>query len=337
MEKTEKPWTELHRHLDISARTSTVLELAKKQGLEPQSSSLESFRKKLILAKPMTDLDSVLAQFKLFQQIFDTVETFERIGFEVVEDCWNEGIHKAELRFSPSFACQYNGLSWTQALEGFKKGLNKALNKYSQMQAGLICIATRDYGPDIVGRTVEFFLDNRDSFIGFDLAGTESRFSMKAFETVFQPLRDSKANITVHAGESTGPETIWQAIENLGAKRIGHGITSVQDSSLLKYLSEKQICLEICPTSNWLTQCVKTLGEHPLPRILRAGVPVSINTDDPGMFAVSLGHEINICRQQMGLSDAEIERCRLAADKASFLMKPDSRTTSSPLKNPKIA
>ena len=149
------------------------------------------------------------------------------------------------------------------------------------MRAGLICIASRDCGAESVDQTMEFFLNHFDHFIGVDLAGEEEAFPCRLFEKSFKKAILRGANITIHAGEAVGPENIWEAIELLGADRIGHGVSCVKDPQLMGHLADQRICLEICPTSNWLTRSVPSLAEHPLPQILRAGIHVSINTDDP--------------------------------------------------------
>jgi adenosine deaminase len=311
--------TELHRHLDVSIRSQTMLALAQARGLETQGTSLEEFRRKLMITEPMTDLASVLSRFSLFPRVLDRPEVLERVAFECVEDCYLEGTRKVELRFSPAFVTEHSRLSWDEALAGFERGIAKALKKYPDMRAGLLCIASRDFGVDEVTRTAEFFLKNQAKFAGFDLAGNEADYPCRMFEGAFKKLRAANANITVHAGEACGPENMWEAIELLGARRIGHGIACMRDPKLMEHLRKEAICLEMCPTSNWLTQCVPTLEEHPLPLVLRAGIPVCINTDDPGIFDVTLPGELAICREQMGMSQAEIAQCMDHASKASFL------------------
>jgi adenosine deaminase len=311
--------TELHRHLDVSVRASTLLELAQERGHEARSTSLESFREKLVLRKPMADLKEVLAQFSLFQAVLDRPEVLERVAYEVIEDCRSEGTRKVELRFAPSFVCEKTGLSWEDALGGFESGVKRALAAFPEMKAGLICIAVRDYGLDEVSRAVEFYLAHRSRFVGVDLAGNEVNFPCRLFESAFKPAIASGSRITIHAGEATGPENIWEAVELLGAQRIGHGIACVKDPELMRYLSERSICLEMCPTSNWLTHAVARLEDHPLPLALRAGIPVSINTDDPAVFGVTLDEEIRNCRERMGLSESELRLCQEHASRASFI------------------
>jgi adenosine deaminase len=311
--------TELHRHMDVSMRISTFLNLAQERGLEPQSTSVESFYQKIVLKQPLKDLSAVLTTFTLCQKILDRPEVLERVAFEVIEDCWNEGTRKAELRYSPSFVSEYNQLNWNDVLDAFEQGAHRALKKYPEMKAGLICIASRDYGSDAVEESIEFYLKNFHRFIGFDLAGNEKEFPCRLYQSSFQKALKKGAKITVHAGEGSGPENIWEAIDLLGAQRIGHGIAAIQDPLLMKTLAEKHICLEVCPTSNWLTSAVPSLKEHPLPKLLRAGVPVSINTDDPAIFGVTLPHEIQVCRQEMGMTEQEIDQCQSFASRASFI------------------
>jgi len=311
--------TELHRHLDVSIRTTTLLELLQENGLEPTSTSLENFKKKLYINKPLSDLNSVLAQFSLFQKVLNKEENLERIAFEVIEDCYNEGTKQVELRFAPSFVCEFNSFSWQQALEAFDRGRKKALAKWPEMKVGFLLIAARDYGVDSVHQTVEFFLKNRKFLLGLDLAGNEVNFPCKLFEKAFEPARKANANITIHAGEAVGPENMWEAIELLGAKRIGHGISCVKDPKLVEHLREKQICLEMCPTSNWLTQAVLQLENHPIKRVLESGIPVTINTDDPGIFNVSLPDELKTCKNIIGCSDSQINQCLGFAAQFTFL------------------
>lgn len=311
--------TELHRHLDVSIRLPTLLRLAQERGLESQSTSLDAFRKKLILAQPLADLSSVLATFVLFQKVLDRPEVLEQVAFEVVEDCWNEGTRAAELRFSPSFVAEFSRLAWPEILESFERGIRRAQAKYPAMRAGLICIASRDYGADAVDQVVDFYLQNKTRFIGMDLAGNEAQFPCRMFEASFKKIMTAGGRITIHAGEASGPENIWEAIELLGATRIGHGISAIQDPELMTQLRDRKICLEMCPTSNWLTQSVASFVEHPLPKVLRAGIPVSINTDDPTVFGTTLPIEIDLCLKKMGMTEAEVLLCQDHAFQSRFL------------------
>jgi adenosine deaminase len=310
---------ELHRHLDVSIRLSTLHELAGERGLIGVSTSLEAFSDKILIRKPMTDLPSVLESFRICQYVLDRFEVLERVAFEACEDIAREGTQAVELRFSPSFVGEFSKISWNEQLDAFEAGLRRYQSLNPEFQAGLICIVSRDYGTENAEAVIDFYLKNQARLIGLDLAGNELDFPNSLFEKPFERAKKSGAKITIHSGEALGPETVWSAIERLGAQRIGHGIASVRDPELMKTLREKDICLEICPTSNWLTQVVPSLKEHPLPRLLRAGVPVSINTDDPTLFANTLPGEVKISKQILGLTDQEIECCWQNAQRATFL------------------
>jgi adenosine deaminase len=311
--------TELHRHLDVSLRLSTLLELARERGLEGQSTSLDAFRAKVVQARPEKDLREVLARFTLFQKVLDRPEVLERVAYEAVEDCRAEGTRRVELRFAPSFVGELNSLTWDEIGGAFHRGLQRALLAYPEMRAGLILIGVRDFGEDAVSRCAEFYLQHRDWFVAFDLAGNEDRFPCRLFRQAFAQLRRAGAPYTVHAGEAAGPENMWEALDDLGATRLGHGITCVRDPQLMRTLAERKICLEMSPTSNWLTGAVEDLAQHPLPQVLRAGIPVCINTDDPTAFGTTLPREVELCRRQLGLSEAEIQLCFQHAERASFL------------------
>ena len=304
---------------------STLLELAQAKGRVGAGTSLKSFQNQLWLRRPMKNLAEVLAKFTLFQQVLERPEDLERVAYEAVEDCRREGIRQVELRFSPSFVCEDGSLEWSEALDAFHNGLVRALAEMPDMKAGLLLIASRDYGPDSAAETVQLYLDNLHRVVGIDLAGDEAAFPPRLFAQAFQPVAEAKekdpngVHVTVHAGEAAGPDSVWEALELLGAERIGHGIRAFEDPSLVRHLAERRISLEMCPTSNWITRAVPSLAEHPLRRALEMGVPATINTDDPSIFGVTLGDEIRLARSEMGLTDQQIEESFDHAARATFL------------------
>ncbi len=155
--------------------------------------------------------------------------------------------------------------------------------------------------------------------MALDLAGDEANFPGSRFVRHFRRAREAGLRITVHAGEATGPESVRQAIEELGAERIGHGVHAIEDDSVLQLLAERGIALESSPTSNVQTSTVPTYAAHPLPQFLRRGLTVTLNTDDPGISAIDLAHEYRVAHQEMGLSLAELRQLQLNALHAAFL------------------
>jgi adenosine deaminase len=299
-----------------------LLELAQERGLVPTSTSLEGFRTDFLLREPMKDLGSVLSKFTLYQQVLDHYDVVERVAFEAAEDAYREGIRNIEFRFSPGFVCELSKMPWTEALDGFDAGLKRAMVVYPDLFTGLICIGSRDFGMGSIEKTIEFFLKEKDRFIGFDLAGDESQYPNHLYEASMKRVIESGAKITIHAGEAAGPDSVWAAVQDLGALRIGHGIRSVEDPKLMEFLREKKILLEMCPTSNRITSAWKDYRTHPFRKCYEFGIPVCLNTDDPSIFGNTLADEIRIARESMGLSDEAIQKTFIAARDHSFLSTP---------------
>ncbi len=312
-------YTELHRHLDVSMRLSTLLELAQERGLVPTSTSLAEFEKEFILREPMEDLGRVLAKFTLYQQVQDRPDVLERVAYEVACDAFAEGIHKIEFRYSPGFITDLSKLPWIDSLDGFDAGLKRAQAENPGLKTGLICIGSRDFGMASIEKTIEFYLKHDDRFIGFDLAGDEALYPNSLYWHAMKPVVASGANITIHAGEASGPDSVWSALEDLGAKRIGHGIRSVEDPELMDYLREKQILLEMCPTSNRITSAWPDYSTHPFRTCFEFGIPVSLNTDDPSIFGNRLSDEIGIAKNSMRMSDVQIRKSFDDANAHSFI------------------
>ncbi|GAA0396599.1 aminodeoxyfutalosine deaminase [Acrocarpospora corrugata] len=173
---------------------------------------------------------------------------------------------------------------------------------------------------DSAERTLRLAVDQRpDGLVSFGLGGPEAGISRQRFAPFFAEARAAGLHSVPHAGETTGPDTVWDAINYLGAERIGHGIASAQDPKLLAYLAEHQIPLEVCPTSNVCTKAVASLADHPLPALVAAGVPVTINSDDPPMFSTTLNQEYAVAARLLNLDRDGVADLARNAVRASFL------------------
>lgn len=204
------------------------------------------------------------------------------MAYENVEDAARNGLHYVELRFSPRYMAMTHQLPVDGVVEAVIAGVREGCRDF-QVDARLIGILSRTFGEAACQEELAALLAHRDGITALDLAGDELGFPGALFLSHFNQARDAGWHITVHAGEAAGPESIWQAIRELGAERIGHGVKAVQDPALMDYLAEHRIGIESCLTSNVQTSTVPSLAQHPLKQFLEHGVLASLNTDDPAV------------------------------------------------------
>jgi adenosine deaminase len=309
---------DLHRHLEGAIRLSTMLDLYRKAGTPLPERTPEELAPRAQVLGVMDSLEAVLARFPLAQGAFVDEAACERIAYEAVEDLARDQVRLAELRFSPEFLCEPHGLDWDAAMEAIVRGVERASNEHD-VAVGLIAIASRNYGLGSAERTVGFALRHRERLVGFDLAGDERAFPPSLYVDVLARLEGSGLKLTTHYGESGGPQYPGEAIEALGSLRLGHGISVAHDPEVTALARQRGVTLEMCPTSNLRTGGVPSLAEHPARRLLEQGVRVTINTDNPGLFAVDLTHELEAARDVLGFTDEDLRLATANALDASFL------------------
>jgi adenosine deaminase len=168
-------------------------------------------------------------------------------------------------------------------------------------------------------RTMDFALRRREDLVAFDLAGDERAFPPSMYVEVIARLEGSGLKLTTHYGESGGPQFPREAIEALGSLRLGHGISVAQDPEVTALARDRRVTLEMCPTSNLRTGGVRSMAEHPARRLLDEGVPVTIDTDNPGLFAIDLTHELEVARDELGFTEDDLRGVTRTALDASFL------------------
>jgi adenosine deaminase len=241
-----------------------------------------------------------------------------RVACENVEDAGKEGLDYLELRFSPWFMSEANHLDPVEVVEAVVDGIAEGKRKFG-VNVNLIGILSRTYGPDIAEKELEALLTQRERITALDLAGDEARFPARLFQEHFRRARNAGWHVTIHAGEIASPESVWEAIQELGAERIGHAISATQDPALLDLLAAHHIGVESCLTSNVQTSCVPDYPAHPLKEFLEHGIPASINTDDPGISGIDLHHEYNFAAPRAGLTPDQIRQAQLNGLETSFL------------------
>ena len=312
------PLYDLHRHLDGSVRLGTILDLAKKHNIDLPEWTEESLRPYVQITEKQPGVMAFIENFQYMTAIMVDEESCYRIAYEAVEDLQKEKIDYAELRFSPWFMADANQIDAKMVTRAVVAGAKDA-SKAVKIPIGLIGILSRTYGPEIAWKEFEALQSCRDDIIALDLAGDEFNFPGTWFVSHFKAARDIGWNITVHAGEASGHESIWQAIKELGAQRIGHGVNAFEDPSLIDYMREHDIGVESNLTSNVQTSTVESYNVHPLKKFLEAGVEATINTDAPGISGITLLDEYEFAKKQAGLNKKLVVKAQKNAISQAFL------------------
>ncbi|HNR03048.1 MAG TPA: adenosine deaminase [Anaerolineaceae bacterium] len=312
------PLAELHRHLDGSTRLQTILELGLQHNLPLPARTLEELRPFVQVSSPQPGVMAFIEKFKWMTGVLVDYDACRRIAYENVQDAWREGIDYIELRYSPWFMAEAHHLQPEGVVEAVTEGI-RAAERDHPIRVNQLGILSRHYGPDIAMKELDAELALAHQFAGLDLAGDEAHFPGELFREHFRKARDAGWHITVHAGEAAGPRSIWQAVRELGAERIGHAVYAPEDPSLLDFLRENRIGIECNITSNVQTSTVADYPSHPMRLFMENNILATINTDDPGISAIDLPYEYEVAAPRAGLSPAMIRQAQENALTTAFL------------------
>ncbi|MBV6394679.1 MAG: Aminodeoxyfutalosine deaminase [Anaerolineales bacterium] len=318
MISSDLPLIDLHRHLDGNVRLQTVLDLGRKHNIFLPAWDVESLRPYVQVTTPQPGIMAFIAKFKLPMDVLADYEACRRVAYENVEDAKNEGMDYVELRFSPWFMAESHALHADGVVEAVVDGTQSGQHDFG-LRTNLIGIISRTFGPETCMKELESLLTQREHIAAFDLAGDEANFPATLFIEHFKRARDAGWQITVHAGEVDGPQSVWSAIRDLGARRLGHAIRSIEDPTLLDYLAENKIGVENNLTSNVQTSCVPDYPSHPLKLFLERGILATLNTDDPGISGIDLPYEYNVAAPKAGLTNEQIRQAQKNALEIAFL------------------
>ncbi|MCF7793090.1 MAG: adenosine deaminase [Candidatus Cloacimonetes bacterium] len=312
------PKTDLHVHLDGSMRISTIFDLAKKQNVKLPVKTEKELADKICCDRQCESLVDYLEGFEITLSVMQTEEALERIAFELAEDAAKENIRYMEVRYSPILHTQ-KGLKLTTISDAVIRGLAEAEKKFNIKTGVIICgIRNMDPGTSIDLAKLAIAYKNK-GVLGFDLAGAEADHPAKHHKEAFYLALNNNINITVHAGEAYGPESIHQALHYCGTHRIGHGTRLIEDGDLLNYVNDHRIPLEICITSNLQTKAISGLREHPLGFYVEYGLRVTINTDNRLISNTTLTDEFMLAIDELGLDYSEIKNIIINGFKSAFL------------------
>jgi len=307
------PKAELHVHLVGSASVPTVLELARRHpdsGVPTEPEALSAFYE-------FTDFAHFIEVYIAVNSLIRTPEDIEALVVGIGADMAGQNVRYAEVTATPDSHLVV-GIAAEDVAAAYTVGRARALAEHG-VELSWIFDIPGELGLPSGLRTIDWVEQYApEGSVAFGLGGPEQGIDRPQFAAVFARARALGLASVPHAGETTGPETVWDAINSLAAQRIGHGIAAAQDPGLMDYLAEHAIPLEVCPTSNLRTRAVSRIEDHPFPALRAAGVTLTLNSDDPGMFDTTLCKEYEIAHSVFGLSSVELADLARAAVRASF-------------------
>ena len=320
----------LHDHLDGGVRPQTVIELARENGYRklPTNDPAE-LANWFHRGATRGSLPLFLEGFQHTCGVMQTEEALERVAYEMLEDMKRDGVVYVETRFAPIEHLS-KGLHMETVVRSVLRGLERGKKDFG-VEYGVILCALRSMKPDISEEVAQLAIDFRDhGVVAFDLAGEEGGFPPKKHIEAFHYIQRENFNITIHAGEAFGKESIWQAIQWCGAHRIGHATRLIEDmkikdgevvsmGTLAQYVLDKRLPLEICLTSNVDTGAVKSLKEHPFGIYFRYRFRVALNTDDRLMSGITLTDEFRTAAEVFDLKLDDLEKLTINAMKSAFM------------------
>jgi len=311
----EIPKVELHVHLEGAIPYECMWELLKKYGGDKEISTIQELKEKFVF----TDFSHFINTWVWKNNFLREYDDFELISTAVADDMASQNIRYAEIFYSPP-DFRRHGLNTQELTQVIWSGVSKNPN----IHVGLIPDLVRDFGGNKATRTLAEVKEVIDfGILGIGLGGSEVEFPPKEFQKVFSAARKIGLRTSVHAGEASGPDSIWEAIKFLKPDRIGHGTRAVEDQVLVDYLTKHDLPIEMCPISNVRTGVVKDIYHHPIKSFFDQGMLVTVNTDDPKMFGNSLAEEYFLLVDKLGFTKEDIRTIISNGIKASWMSDPE--------------
>lgn len=319
------PKTELHLHLDGSVRPSTLLELALSQRYSLPSQDAAGLLPYMQVGEQCRSLKEYLEKFDFVLPLLQTAKALERVAYEAAAQCAEQGCLYAEIRFAPQLHTG-QGLPLIETIRGVLRGLAQAQERHG-IRAQAIIICMRHHSEALNLAVVEAAAQFAGQGVAaVDLAGDEAAYPAQASRRVFRRARELGLPVTIHAGEAAGADSIREALDGLGASRIGHGIRLKESPELEARVLERRVPLEMCPTSNIQTQAVASWEAYPIRDYFDRGLLVTVNTDNPTVSHTTLTQEYAELNRRFGFTWPELKQLALNGAAAAWLPEADKQT-----------
>ena len=313
------PKIDLHRHLEGSLRLKTLLEIAQAYDIELPGYDIASLSPYVQVTNDPPGIKNFLSKFKILRQFYQSQETISRIAYETVADAAADNIRYMELRFSPQALAKARGFNFGDVTDWVIEATNRASKDFN-IKVGLIVTIVRHDPMELARHVAETAFERcNEGIVGLDLAGDEIHYPMTPFRDLFLEAKKLGMGVTIHAGEWAGADTVEEAVNELGADRLGHGVRAVENSRTIRLLKERSVALEICLTSNIQTGVVLSIDHHPLVDLLDLDLLATLNADDPSISDSTLTDEFQVAVNSLNLGYDALRRMTLNAASAAFL------------------
>jgi adenosine deaminase len=313
------PKVELHRHLEGSLRLDTMLDVAHQHGITIPADVLRLSNLVQVQEQDKFTFQNFLAKFNTLRLFYRSPDVIHRITREAIEDAAKDNVKYMELRFTPVALSRAERFPIHDVIEWVMTSAREASQEYGVI-VRLIASVNRHESTELAEQVAWVAAEHiQDGLVGLDLAGNEAEFKTEPFYGIFKEAKESGLHVTIHAGE-WGPATnVKEAIEEIGAERIGHGVRVLEDKDVVAMVRERGTAFEVCVTSNYQSGVVNSLDTHPLITMLDSGVNVTINTDDPSISRITLSHEYYTACEDLHMSQTTLRQRIVAAAEAGFL------------------
>lgn len=313
------PKVELHRHLEGSLRLTTMLDIARQHGVTVPASMFNLSGLVQVQDKDPMTFTNFLDKFKTLRLFYKSPDVIDRVTREAVEDAARDNVRYLELRFTPVALSRAEGFPLNDVMDWVVASAQEAAKKF-KIKVGLIASVNRHESPELAEQVAWLAAEHiKDGLTGLDLAGNEAEFRSEPFYGIFKEAKQAGLHITIHAGEWGPAENVSDALQNLSAERIGHGVRVLESEKATQLARELGAVFEVCVTSNYQSGVVESLVEHPLPRMLEAGLKATVNTDDPSVSRITLSHEYqHVCEELLVPMDV-LKNSVIDAARAAFL------------------
>ena len=318
------PKVELHRHLEGSLRLDTMVDVARQHGITIPADVLRLSNLVQVQDADKFTFQNFLAKFNTLRLFYRSPDVIHRITREAVEDAAKDNVRYMELRFTPVALSRAERFPLHDVIDWVLTSAREAAQKYNVI-VRLIASVNRHESTELAEQVAWLAAAHiKDGLVALDLAGNEAEFKTEPFYGIFKEAKQAGLHVTIHAGEWGPAVNVKEAIEEIGADRIGHGVRVLEDVNILTLVRERGTAFEVCVTSNYQSGVVQSLDTHPLMGMLEAGVNVTINTDDPSISRITLSHEYYTACEELHMPQSTLRQRIVAAAEAGFLA-PDEK------------